>query len=82
MGRALLKSAPAGVVRGERGYRVKGVAWGAPIERVEARIDGGAWRPTHLVLEARGGLRHLERPGWPRRPHGDGESIQRGEEYA
>ena len=46
VGRALLKSAPARVVRGERGYRVEGVAWGAPIDRVEVRIDGGPWQPA------------------------------------
>ncbi len=48
VGRALLKSAPARVVRGAQ-YRVEGVAWGAPIGRVEARIDGGAWQPATLV---------------------------------
>ncbi len=49
VGRALIKSAPARVVRGERGYRVEGVAWHAPIDRVEVRIDGGAWRQAYLV---------------------------------
>ena len=49
VGRALLKSAPARVVRGEGGYRVEGVAWGAPIDRVEVSIDGGSWRPAYLV---------------------------------
>lgn len=49
VGRARLKSAPARVVRGDSGYRVEGVAWGAPIARVEARVDGGAWRPAELV---------------------------------
>jgi DMSO/TMAO reductase YedYZ molybdopterin-dependent catalytic subunit len=49
VGKALLKSAPARVVRGERGYRVEGVAWGAPIDRVEVRIDGEAWREAYLV---------------------------------
>src|SRR5215216_3203250 len=38
VGRARLKSAPARVVRGTQ-YRVEGVAWGAPIGRVEVRID-------------------------------------------
>ena len=48
VGRALLKSAPARVVRGAQ-YRVEGVAWGAPIGRVEVRIDGGPWLPATLV---------------------------------
>jgi DMSO/TMAO reductase YedYZ molybdopterin-dependent catalytic subunit len=52
VGRALLKSAPARVVRGPAGYQVEGVAWGAPIGRVEARIDGGPWLPTFLVAGA------------------------------
>ena len=48
VGRALLKSAPARVVRTDGRYRVEGVAWGAPIARVEARIDGGPWVPAPL----------------------------------
>ena len=48
VGRALLKSAPARVVRGAQ-YRIEGVAWGAPIGRVEVRIDGGPWLPAVLV---------------------------------
>jgi DMSO/TMAO reductase YedYZ molybdopterin-dependent catalytic subunit len=50
--RALLKSAPARVVRGPAGYQVEGVAWGAPIERVEVRVDDGPWQPTFLVAGA------------------------------
>ena len=54
VGRALLKSAPARVVRGER-YRIEGVGWGAPIERVEVQIDGGPWQAATLVDEDAGG---------------------------
>jgi hypothetical protein len=46
VGRALLKSAPAKVTRGDAGYRITGAAWGAPIERVEVRIDDGPWTPA------------------------------------
>ncbi len=52
VGHARLKSAPARVVRGPAGYQVEGVAWGAPIARVEARVDDGPWRPTFLVAGA------------------------------
>ena len=51
VGRALLKSAPARVVRGDAGYRVEGVAWGAPIDRVEVRVDGGTWQRAYFVGE-------------------------------
>jgi len=54
VGRALLKSAPARVVRGAQ-YRVEGVAWGAPIGRVEVRIDGGAWLPATIIDADAGG---------------------------
>jgi DMSO/TMAO reductase YedYZ molybdopterin-dependent catalytic subunit len=54
VGRARLKSAPARVVRGDQ-YHVEGVAWGAPIGRVEVRIDGGPWLSTSIVDEDVGG---------------------------
>jgi DMSO/TMAO reductase YedYZ molybdopterin-dependent catalytic subunit len=43
-----LKSAPAKVTRRAGRYAVLGAAWGAPIARVEARIDGGRWRAAAL----------------------------------
>ena len=54
VGRALLKSAAARVVRGAQ-YRVEGVAWGAPISRVEVRIDNGPWLPATMVEADAGG---------------------------
>jgi hypothetical protein len=48
VGRALLKSAPAKVTRKEGQYRIVGAAWGAPIDRVEVRIDEGAWQPATI----------------------------------
>jgi DMSO/TMAO reductase YedYZ molybdopterin-dependent catalytic subunit len=51
VGRARLKSAPARVVRGSQ-YRIEGVAWGAPIGRVEVRLNDGPWRAAYLVGEA------------------------------
>lgn len=49
VGRTQLKSAPAKVTRTENGpYRITGAAWGAPIQKVEVQIDGGAWQPATL----------------------------------
>ncbi|HEX5078223.1 MAG TPA: sulfite oxidase [Geminicoccaceae bacterium] len=44
VGRALIKSVPAKVTRSDGRHRIMGAAWGAPIERVEVRIDGGPWQ--------------------------------------
>lgn len=44
VGRSLLKSAPANVTVKDGEYRIVGAAWGAPIERVEVRIDDGPWQ--------------------------------------
>ena len=43
VGRARLKSAPARVTRIGNDYRIVGAAWGAPIDRVEVKIDDGPW---------------------------------------
>ena len=43
VGRARLKSAPARVTESGAGYRIIGAAWGAPIAKVEVRIDDGPW---------------------------------------
>lgn len=43
VGRTLLKSAPARVTRKDGHHRIVGAAWGAPIARVEAQVDGGPW---------------------------------------
>jgi DMSO/TMAO reductase YedYZ molybdopterin-dependent catalytic subunit len=48
VGRALLKSAPAKVTRSNGGYRIIGAAWGAPIARVEVRIDNGPWQTATI----------------------------------
>ncbi|MFN4140967.1 sulfite oxidase [Aestuariivirga sp.] len=44
VGKALLKSAPAKVTRNDEGYRIVGAAWGAPIAKVEVKIDDGPWQ--------------------------------------
>jgi DMSO/TMAO reductase YedYZ molybdopterin-dependent catalytic subunit len=43
-----LKSAPAKVTRLGSRYFVVGVAWGAPIAKVEVRIDNGPWTEAKL----------------------------------
>jgi hypothetical protein len=48
VGRSLLKSAPARVVRSDDGYRIEGAAWGQPIETVEVQIDDGPWQTATL----------------------------------
>jgi DMSO/TMAO reductase YedYZ molybdopterin-dependent catalytic subunit len=48
VGRSLLKSAPAKVVRNGGRYRIIGAAWGAPIARAEVRIDSGPWQPVDI----------------------------------
>jgi DMSO/TMAO reductase YedYZ molybdopterin-dependent catalytic subunit len=48
VGRALLKSAPARVIRTGNEYRIEGAAWGAPIRYVEVKIDDGPWQRAEL----------------------------------
>jgi DMSO/TMAO reductase YedYZ molybdopterin-dependent catalytic subunit len=48
VGRALLKSAPARVTHVGDDYRIMGAAWGAPIEKVEVKIDNGPWTPATI----------------------------------
>jgi DMSO/TMAO reductase YedYZ molybdopterin-dependent catalytic subunit len=43
VGRARLKSAPAKVTRKDGAHRIIGAAWGAPVARVEVRVDDGPW---------------------------------------
>lgn len=44
VGRSLLKSAPAKVTLKDGQYLIVGAAWGAPIDRVEVRIDDAPWQ--------------------------------------
>ena len=48
VGRSLLKSAPARVVRSDDAYRIEGAAWGQPIGKVEVQIDEGPWLTATL----------------------------------
>ena len=55
---ARLKSAPAKVTRHGDRYAVMGAAWGAPIAKVEVKIDDGPW------TEAKLDRRHRSRSGF------------------
>jgi len=44
VGRSLLKSIAAKVTLQDGKYRIYGAAWGAPVARVEVRIDDGPWK--------------------------------------
>ena len=48
VGRALLKSAPARVTQVGDAYRIVGAAWGAPIDKVEVKVDSGPWMPATI----------------------------------
>jgi DMSO/TMAO reductase YedYZ molybdopterin-dependent catalytic subunit len=48
VGHDRLKSAPAKVIRRGNRYTIMGAAWGAPITRVEVRIDDRPWRAATL----------------------------------
>jgi DMSO/TMAO reductase YedYZ molybdopterin-dependent catalytic subunit len=48
VGRSLLKSAPARVVRNGESYRIEGAAWGKPIQQVEVQVDEGPWQQAEL----------------------------------
>ena len=57
VGRALLKSAPARVTRKDNSYRIIGAAWGAPIDKVEVKIDDGPWHAGSHRSQRGGGIR-------------------------
>ena len=44
VGRVLLKSVPATVTVQDGKHRIYGAAWGAPIARVEVKVDDGPWK--------------------------------------
>ena len=49
VGRSLVKSVAAKVTKEGSRYRIHGAAWGAPIERVEVRVDDGDWRRATIA---------------------------------
>jgi len=64
VGRDRLKSAPAKVIRRGNDYSVMGAAWGAPIARVEVRVDRGPWQQARLMRHAHWGRRTFAWTFW------------------
>jgi len=48
VGRSRINSVPAKVTRLEGKHRIYGTAWGAPIQRVEVKIDDNDWVPARI----------------------------------
>ena len=48
VGKVLIKSIPAKVTVQDGKYRIYGAAWGAPIAKVEVRIDNGPWKTATI----------------------------------
>ncbi|HEX8508621.1 MAG TPA: molybdopterin-dependent oxidoreductase, partial [Propionibacteriaceae bacterium] len=64
VGRDRLKSAPAKVTRRGDQYTVLGAAWGAPIARVEVRIDRGPWQQARLMRQPHRGRSNFAWTFW------------------
>ena len=52
VGRAQIKSTPARVTVQDGKYRIYGAAWGAPIAKVEVKVDDGPWKAATIVKGA------------------------------
>src|SRR5215813_2911495 len=48
VGKILIKSIPAKVTVQDGKYRIYGAAWGAPITKVEVRVDDGPWKAATI----------------------------------
>jgi DMSO/TMAO reductase YedYZ molybdopterin-dependent catalytic subunit len=72
VGPARLKSAPGRVTHLGNDYRIVGAAWGAPIDRVEVKIDDGPWMPATIdhTEEAEFAWK-MWSLDWPKPPAGD-----------
>ncbi len=67
VGRSRLKSIPARITVANGRHRIYGAAWGAPVERVEVKIDGSEWKGATidegLEHDHAWKLWHLDWPG-------------------
>ena len=50
VGKSLLKSVPARVAVQDGKHRIYGAAWGAPIARVEVKVDDGPWKTAASTM--------------------------------
>jgi DMSO/TMAO reductase YedYZ molybdopterin-dependent catalytic subunit len=77
VGRTRLKSAPARVTRVDSDYRIIGAAWGAPIDRVEIKIDEGelSLSETHVGYSGGAARPISARPKCDRPSGRRGESV-------
>jgi DMSO/TMAO reductase YedYZ molybdopterin-dependent catalytic subunit len=48
VGKSLIKSVPARVAVQDGKYRIYGAAWGAPIAKVEVKVDDGPWKAATI----------------------------------
>ena len=48
VGKSRLKSMTARVTEKDGRHQIHGAAWGAPVARVEVRIDDGPWKPATI----------------------------------
>ena len=48
VGKSLLKSITAKVTVKDGRHQIHGAAWGAPVARVEVRVDNGPWKPATI----------------------------------
>lgn len=60
VGRSLLKSMPARVSRKDGQYQIVGLAWGAPVGKVDVRIDDGPW--TEATIDRTEEAEHAWKP--------------------
>jgi DMSO/TMAO reductase YedYZ molybdopterin-dependent catalytic subunit len=69
VGRALIKSAPARVIKKDNHYRIDGMAWGpSSIAAVEVKIDDGPWMKVSLDEEKAPSAWRLWHLDWPAKP--------------
>jgi DMSO/TMAO reductase YedYZ molybdopterin-dependent catalytic subunit len=64
VGHDRLKSAPAKVIRRDGRYSVLAAAWGAPISKVEIRIDEGPWQQASLIVPSASRSRRFSWSFW------------------
>ena len=77
VGRMLLTSAPARVVKQGDRYRVMGMAWGGPVSRVEVQVDGGTWQTASLDSQKGDFAWRFWSVDWPKPTAGEHSIVSR-----